>query len=171
MRRPGPLFDQSATRLGHGPEIETPETPAERPLEPPLEHRLDQRPDGQTIPCRHQMDRRAHQRDTDEASLQKQATQLVVAEPLEPAPETDVWGGGNLRLHPAEPLGGGGDAEAGAAEEQLASQQGPIERAKTQDLRRCSTLNRAGVRGGIGLQAPGPPRAPPRTRRSSRAES
>ena len=89
----------------------------------------------------------AHQQAARRASAEERTVERLWTEAVQPRPQPDVRGGGELRLQPGDPLEGGHDAEAHALQEQLPSERRAVQLALRQDaLGHASTLVRMSVR-------------------------
>ena len=79
--------------------------------------------------------------------LEERTVERLWPEAVQPRPQPDVGGRGELRLQPGDPLEGGHDAEAHALQEQLPSERRAVQLALRQDaLGHASTLARMSVR-------------------------
>ena len=84
------------------------------------------------IACRDEVDRRAHQRGPDGRAILDRRRKMPRVETLESRPECDIRRQWRLRLHPDEVFDGRECRHVVAGQQQLAGEQGPVERPRTE---------------------------------------
>ncbi len=72
--------DEGASRRDHGIEVDADQALAELALLDPIEHRLDERAEAPRVACADHVDRPAHEREPDDATLDDQLGQGLRSE-------------------------------------------------------------------------------------------
>ena len=104
-----------------------------RAVDNALDRRLDERAEADRVSRRHEVQRPAEQGHPDGAALLQRVRQGLGAERLDPRPQRDVRIARHLRLERDEPLHRLERRHPPTPQEQLALEQGPVQRALRQD--------------------------------------
>ena len=107
---------------------------------PLLTRRADASGEVPVVARRDDVDRRAHERPLDGTPPLEGTREVVESEAVEDRPEPDVRGWGVLRLEPGDPLERAPDRDPSAGEEQLAGEDGAVERPCREDHGRTAAL-------------------------------